>query len=37
VLVCYERKLLLDDWCWFGMREKYCWLEQPAEQSETSS
>jgi hypothetical protein len=28
VLVCSERKVLLlvDGWCWFVLREKYCWL-----------
>jgi len=36
VLICCERKVLLagaGGGCWFGVREKYCWLV-PAEQSE---
>jgi len=26
LVCCCERKLLLVGWCWFGVREKYCWL-----------
>ena len=33
VLISCERKVLLAGWCWFGVREKYCWLVA-AEQSE---
>jgi len=25
MLICCERKILLAD-CWFGVREKHCWL-----------
>jgi hypothetical protein len=35
VLVCSERKVLLAGcWCWFVLREKYCWLvaDKPSEQ-----
>jgi len=23
----FERKILLAGWCWFCVREKYCWLD----------
>jgi hypothetical protein len=28
--------LVADGWCWFGLREKYCWLvaDKPSEQGE---
>ena len=27
MLIYYERKILLAGWCWFDVREKYCWLD----------
>jgi len=27
VLIFCERKVLLAGWCWFCVREKYCWLD----------
>jgi len=27
VLICCEKKVLLGGWCWFGVREKYYWLD----------
>jgi len=27
VLIFCERKILLAGWCWFYVREKYCWLD----------
>jgi len=27
VLIFCERKVLLAGWCWFCVKEKYCWLD----------